>query len=39
MFRDIFCWFGFVVLLRHDLSDFNDMFGWFGFDVFLDIFG
>ena len=38
MFWDIFCLFGFVVFLYHDLSDFNDIFCWLGFVVFWDIF-
>ena len=37
-FWDIFCWFGFVVFLYHDLSDFNGMFCWLGFVVFWDNF-
>jgi hypothetical protein len=34
----MFGWFGFVVFLYHDLSDFNDIFCWFGFVVVWDIF-
>ena len=38
LFWGILCWFGFVVFLYHDLSDFNDIFCWLGFVVFWDMF-